>query len=43
MTMRLYLLGFAGGVLVIELDDIDDAAGTLRTLSAAAENLHFGT
>ena len=43
MTMRLYLLRYDDGVLVIELDDIDGAPGTLQSLSSVAENLEFGS
>jgi hypothetical protein len=41
MTMRLYLLRFHGGILAVELDDIDRAPGTLGDLSAVAEGLRF--
>jgi hypothetical protein len=41
MTMRLFLLSSAGGVLAIELDDIDQAPGGLAALTAAARHVRF--
>lgn len=43
MTMRLMLLSSARKVLVVELDDIDDAPGGLASLTAVARNLKFGS
>jgi hypothetical protein len=41
MTMRLYMLDYNGGVLMIEISDIDSAPGDLAGLSAVAEQLQF--
>jgi hypothetical protein len=41
MTMRLYCLAYAGGVLLIEVDDIRSAPGTLNSLTATAQKLRF--
>ena len=41
MTMRLIMLAAAGKVLVLELDDIDDAPVGLRTLTAVARQFKF--
>jgi len=43
MTMRLYLLSFHHGILAIELDDIDQAPGTVADLSRVAEGFRFST
>lgn len=41
MTMRLIMLASAGKVLLVELDDIDDAPVGLTTLTAVARRLEF--
>ena len=41
--MRLYLLSFHHGILAIELDDIDQAPGTVADLSRVAEGFRFST
>jgi len=41
MMTRLYLLDFDGGTLAVQVVDIRDAPGTLRSLSAVAESLTF--
>ncbi len=41
MTMRLIMLAAAGKVLLVELDDIDDAPVGLTTLTAVARRLEF--
>ncbi len=41
MTMRLYLLAYGGGVLAIEVDDIDDAPGDLDTMSDVVRDFEF--
>lgn len=42
MTMRLYMLNYNGGVLLIELSDIDAAHVDMAHLAAVAEQLRFG-
>jgi hypothetical protein len=42
-TMRLFMLSRDGGVLGIELDDIDKAPGDLDQLTAVARMLQFGS
>jgi hypothetical protein len=42
MTMRLYLLDYSGGVLAIELSDIDAAPVTADEMSEVAEQFQFG-
>ena len=41
MTVRLYLLDYAGGTLAIFLHDVNSAPGTLRELTRVAERLRF--
>jgi hypothetical protein len=41
MTMRLYLLAYRGHLLVIELDDIKSAPGTLDSLTSTVKRLQF--
>jgi hypothetical protein len=41
MTMRLIMLAASGNVLLVELDDIDDAPVRLTTLTAVARQLRF--
>ena len=43
MTMRMIMLGSAGNVLLVEVDDIDDAPVGLRALTAVARHLQFGS
>jgi hypothetical protein len=42
MTMRLYMLDYKGGVLLIELSDIDAAPVDMAHLAAVAEQFRFG-
>jgi hypothetical protein len=41
MTMRLIMLGTASQILLVELDDIDDAPVGLTTLTAVARKIEF--
>jgi len=43
MTMRVFLLGHDDQVLMVELDDIDDAPGDLARLTAVARTIDFGS